>query len=87
MTDESKPISASDIVDDPGLITTFVSEYVIIKDTSLMGTYKNLIEAINLFGEYGWETVSMTNDNASGGVMALVRNTRFKRKREKEASL
>ena len=82
MPDESKPISATEIVDDPGLISTFLNEYVIIKDTSLMGTYKNLIEAINLFGEFGWEAVSMTNDNATGGVMALMRNTRFKRKND-----
>ncbi len=82
MADETKPISATDIVTDPAMIRGLLSEYVIIKDMSMMGTYKNLIEAINIFSEYGWETVSMTHDNSSGSLLALVRNTHYKHKHD-----
>ena len=39
----------------------------------------NMIEAINIFGDYGWETVSMSVDSSSN-MLALVRNTNYKRK-------
>lgn len=81
MTDESKPITAKGIINDPYQIMGFMNEYVMVKDTSVMSNFKNLIEAINIFGEYGWETVSMTLD--SGMTMfALIRNTNYKRKNE-----
>ncbi|GAB5493904.1 MAG: hypothetical protein Phog2KO_41190 [Phototrophicaceae bacterium] len=79
MADETKPITAKEIVNDPSLIMGFVSEYIMLKDTSMMTTYKNMIEAINIFGDYGWETVSMSVD-ASNNMLVLVRNTNYKRK-------
>ncbi len=79
MADESKPVTAKDIVNDPQIIMGFMSEYVMIKDTSMMSSFKNMIEAINIFGELGWETVSMSID-ASSTMFALIRNTNYKRK-------
>ena len=79
MADETKPITAKKIVDDPNLIMGLVSEYIMLKDTSMMTTYKNMIEAINILGDYGWETISMSVDS-SNNMLALVRNTNYKRK-------
>lgn len=79
MADETKPITAKEIVKNPNLIMGFMSEYIMIKDTSMMTTYKNMIEAINILGDYGWETVSMSVDSSSN-MLALVRNTNYKRK-------
>lgn len=79
MTDETKPVTAKDIVNDPQLIMGFMSEYVMIKDKSMLSSFKNMIEAINIFGEFGWETVSTSID--SGNTMfALIRNTNYKHK-------
>jgi len=79
MADESKPINAKEIVDNPQIVLGFMSEYVMIKDSSMLSTYKNLIEAINILGEYGWETISMSGD-AQNNMFALIRNTNYKRK-------
>lgn len=79
MADETKPITAKEIVEDPNLILGLVSEYIMIKDTSMMTTYKNMIEAINIFGDYGWETVSISVDS-NNNMLTLVRNTNYKRK-------
>lgn len=79
MADETKPITAKEIVEDPQLIMGFMYEYVMIKDTSMLSTYKNMIEAINVLGDFGWETVSMSVDS-SNNMFALIRNTNYKRK-------
>jgi len=79
MADETKPVTAKDIVNDPQLVMGFMSEYIMIKDTSMMSSFKNMIEAINIFGEFGWETVSMSIDSSST-MFALIRNTNYKRK-------
>jgi hypothetical protein len=81
MADESKPITAKDIVDDPQIIMGFMSQYVMIRDTSMMSNFKNMIEAINIFGEFGWEAVSMSID-ASNTMFTLLRNINYKRKND-----
>lgn len=77
--DESKPISAGDIVKEPEMILGFLNQYIFIRDMSPMSNYKNLIEAINILGEYGWESISIAGD-AGGYMYALVRNTNYKHK-------
>lgn len=81
MADETKPVTAKDIVNNPQLIMGFMSEYVMIKDTSMLSSFRNMIEAINIFGEFGWETVSMSIDT-SNRMFALIRNTNYKRKNQ-----
>lgn len=81
MTDDTRPMQARDVVNDPSMINDWRNHYVMIRDTSLMGSYRNLLEAINLCSERGWETVSMAVDNA-GNMFALLRDTRIKRKND-----
>lgn len=82
MSDESKPIKAADIVKQPEAVTSLLQEYVMIRDMSMFGGYTNLIAAINIMANYGWETVSMAGDSTTGNMYALCRNTHFKRKNE-----
>lgn len=77
--DEGKPISASELVKEPEMIHGFLQEYIIIRDMSPLSSYKNLIEAINLLGEYGWESLGIATD-ASGYMYTLVRNKNYKHK-------
>jgi hypothetical protein len=79
--DESKAIPAADIVKEPEAIPGLLEQYVLLRDTSLMGNYTNTIQAINLLADYGWEFMQFTND--TGGTMyTLMRNTQYKRKNE-----
>ena len=82
-SDDTKPISAGDIVKEPQIILGFLNQYVLVRDMSPMFNYKNLIEAINILGEYGWESLSIAADN-SGYMYALVRNTNYKSKNTAE---
>lgn len=75
---DQTPIAASKILADPTLLDTADNLYVMMTDTSVMGTYKNMIEAINILAERGWETVSISTD--SGSMYALLRSPHFKRK-------
>jgi hypothetical protein len=77
--DDSKPINAGDIVKEPQMILGFVNQYILVRDMSPMSNYKNLIEAINILGDYGWESVGLAGD-AGGYMYALVRNTHYKLK-------
>jgi hypothetical protein len=78
-TDESKPISAADIVKEPQIILGFLNQYILVRDMSPLSNYKNLIEAINILADYGWESQSIAAD-ASGYMYALVRNSNYKQK-------
>lgn len=78
MVDEKQPIPAKEIVRNPDVIHTLVQQYVMLRDTSMMNTFKNTIAAINLLGDRGWEVVSMAVEG--GTLYTLVRNTAYKRK-------
>ena len=79
--DETKPIKASDVVNEPDMIYRLVNFYVLVKDNSMTGSFKNMIEAINLFAERGWEVVALTHDS-SGNMHALCKNPHAKSKFE-----
>jgi hypothetical protein len=81
--DETKPIGAGDIVKEPQIILGFLNQYILVRDMSPMSNYKNLIEAINILGEYGWESQGIAGD-AAGYMYALVRNTNYKSKNTAE---
>jgi hypothetical protein len=81
--DEAKPLSSTEIVKDPDSVFRFTNAYIMLHDTSIMGSYKNMIEAMNLLAVRGWETLSIAVDN--GTMYALCRNTHFKHKNEAEA--
>jgi len=75
-------INAKDLVDDPDRIQSLQVPYLMIRDNSMMGTYKNLMSAVNLLFEYGWDVVSTTRDE-SGTMFVMLKNSNAKRKRDK----
>lgn len=76
---DEKPIKAADLVKNPELIYEFQNEYIMLKDTSILGQYKNLIDAINILSEYGWESLGLASDGG-GSMYTLCRNIHYKRK-------
>lgn len=78
--DDTRPVAAKDVVENPDAVFRWHNQYVIIKDGSMTGTFTNLIEAMNLCAERGWETVSIATDQAY--MYALVRDTMRKRKND-----
>ena len=66
MLDPTKPLKAADIVDNPAALQSISQNYVIIFDPSWGGTFLNMITAINLLDEHGWETKGIAH---SQGVM------------------
>jgi hypothetical protein len=74
-------IEASKIVEDPTRLDRMGGAYVLVRDTSMMGTYKNLMDAVNILAERGWQVVNMVN-NESGAMHVMMHNTYFKQKNQ-----
>lgn len=76
-------ISASNILEDEDLMDRVEDPYVIlIQDTGLYkaGSHrKNMIAAMTLMYDRGWETVNISFDT-QGALVALLKNPRAKRK-------
>ena len=74
-------IEATKIVEDPTRLDRMNAAYVLVRDTSMMGTFKNLMDAVNMLAERGWVVINMTN-NESGTIHVMMRNTYFKQKNQ-----
>jgi len=74
-------IEASKIVEDPSRLDRMGAAYVMVRDTSMMGTYKNLMHAVNILAERGWQVINMVN-NESGTIHVMMQNTYFKQKNQ-----
>ncbi len=72
-------IEASKIVEDPSRLDRTDYAYVLVRDSSMMGTFKNLMDAVNLLAERGWTVVTMIN-NESGTMHVMLHNPHFKQK-------
>lgn len=79
MVDESKPIKAKEIVNNPDMIMGFMSEYLLITEYSPRIRYSNALKAMNVLSTYGWETINTSMDG-NGNIFALIRNTHYKNK-------
>jgi hypothetical protein len=77
-------LEASKIVEDPTRLDRHDGAYVMVRDTSMMGTFTNLMDALNILAERGWRVVQMVN-NESGTIHALLHNTYFKNKNQPDA--
>ncbi len=79
--DENKAIQAADIVKDPEVIHGFLNQYILLRETSILGHFSNTLQAMNLLGDFGWEVVTQYQD-AGGNLCTLMRNTQYKRKNQ-----
>lgn len=78
MLDESKVIKANDIVENPDAVYGLMRSHVMITDTSMNATFSNLMDAVNIMYDAGWEMTAMDYD--SGYMFAMMKNTNYKRK-------
>ncbi|MGJ3237204.1 MAG: hypothetical protein ACFE0Q_00715 [Anaerolineae bacterium] len=78
MLDESKALKAKDIVDDPDAVFGLMRSHVLVTDSSLNATFTNLMDAIEILVNAGWEVINVTYDG--GYMFAMMKNLNFKRK-------
>lgn len=81
MIDETKAIKAKDIVEDPDAVYGLMREYALITDSSATVTFTNMMEAIDIFSQAGWEMVNMTY---SSYMFVMFKNPNFKCKNSGE---
>lgn len=67
-----KPIPASRLVKKPELIKELSGHYVMLRDRSGNNSYVNMLKALNLMAENGWEAMSVTH-NSHGLMLALMK--------------
>jgi ATP/ADP translocase len=72
--DATKPIPAKEIVENPTQKIKYNGRYIFVTDTSYMYTFVNMVAALNILAERGWEVVSVTME--SGTMFALMQRTR-----------
>lgn len=62
-TTPEQAIAADNLVKRPDLADAYYG-YLLITDTSTMGTYANLSKALNMLDARGWKVVSMVTEGA-----------------------
>ncbi len=78
MLDETKAVKAKDIVDDPDAVYGLMRSHILVSDTSVNATFSNLMDAVEILYNAGWEVVSTTYDSTY--MFMLMKNPNYKRK-------
>lgn len=78
MLDETKAVKAKDIVDDPDAVYGLMRSHILVSDTSVNATFSNLMDAVEILYNAGWEVVSTTYDSTY--MFMLMKNSNYKRK-------
>lgn len=74
-------LEASKIVENPAYLDGTSCLYVLVRDSSMTGTFKNLMDAVNILAERGWEVINLaTHNNTTFHV--LLRNPYLKQKNQ-----
>jgi len=81
MLDESKAIKAKDITDNPDEVYGLMRSHVLLTDSSMNATFSNLMDAVDILADAGWELVNITYDG--GYMFAMFKNPNYKRKNER----
>lgn len=78
MLNESKSINAKEINNDPDAVYGLSRPYVLIRDESITGSFSELMDALHVLKDAGWNAIQMSFTGTS--MMVLVENTNYKRK-------
>lgn len=78
MIDDSKSIKAQQILDNPDSIYSLERAYIMLTDTSMTMSFSNLMEAINLMHDAGWEVNTMSTYGSY--MFVLMKNLNYKKK-------
>lgn len=82
MIDETKAIKAKQIVDEPDSVFAMNRAFIMLMDTSMTMSFNNLMDAINILHDAGWEVESMAN--YSTYMFVLMKNSHYKKKNQGE---
>ncbi|MGB7337532.1 MAG: hypothetical protein WBC91_01465 [Phototrophicaceae bacterium] len=78
MLDDSKSINAKDITKNPDDIFAMSRPYILVRDESITGSFSELMDALHILKDAGWNAIQMSFTGTS--MMVLVENTNYKRK-------
>ena len=78
MLDDSKAISAKEIVNQPDSVYALNRAYIIVIDSSMSNTFSSMVDALNILYDAGWEVDSMAS--YSYVMQVILKNTNYKRK-------
>ncbi|GAB5493906.1 MAG: hypothetical protein Phog2KO_41210 [Phototrophicaceae bacterium] len=78
MLDESKAIVAKEIVENPDSIYSLMRSHILISDSSMNATFSNLMDAVEICVEAGWDVINMAYDG--GYMFVMMKNPNYKRK-------
>jgi hypothetical protein len=78
MLDDSKAINAKDIVKDPEAAYGLHRAILIVTDNSMNSSFSNMVDALNILYDAGWDVVTMTTENYV--MQVILKNTHYKRK-------
>jgi hypothetical protein len=78
MLDDSKAIPAKDIVNQVDAVYALNRAYIIVTDSSMTYSFANMVDALNILYDAGWEVDSMSV--ADYAMQVILRNTNYKRK-------
>jgi hypothetical protein len=79
MLDVTKAIKAKNIVDNPDDAYALNRSHIILSDQSVGATFSNMVDAINIMYDFGWEVVSSTT-NTNSFMFVIMKNDNYKRK-------
>lgn len=79
MLDETKAIKAKNIVENPDDAYSLSRSHIMLTDQSINATFSNMVDAINIMYDLGWEVVSSTYSQ-SNFMFVLMKNSNYKRK-------
>ncbi|MEM9954725.1 MAG: hypothetical protein AAF846_24165 [Chloroflexota bacterium] len=78
MLDETKTIKAKDVVNNSDSVYGLMQPYILISDDSITGRFDNLLQALAILKDAGWDALQMSYTGTS--IMVLVENTNYKSK-------
>ena len=78
MLDETQVIKAKEVVENPDDVRGFTRAFIMVTDTSMNYTFTNMMDAINIFYDHGWEVHDMEADSTV--LFVLFKNPNYKRK-------
>ena len=82
MLDESKAIPAKEIVEKPDSVYSLMRSHTLISDSSMNATFSNMMDAVEIFVDAGWEVISMAYEG--GYMFVMMKNLNYKRKNSGE---
>jgi hypothetical protein len=73
MIDPSKPIKASDLLNELDALHDIPQNYIMLTDTSINSTFLKMLEVVNAMDDHGWEIVGISGAGDGMTLYAMAR--------------